>query len=49
MKTGYCTITWNGRDHGACEMNHHQPHKGWSSFKEGDIVHVVGLEGSPLL
>ena len=27
----------------------HQPHKGWSSFKEGDTVHVVGLEGSPLL
>ena len=27
MKSGYCTIMWNGRDHGASEMNHHQPHQ----------------------
>ena len=27
MKSGYCTIMWNGRDHGASEMNHHQLHK----------------------
>ena len=27
MKSGYCTITWNGRDRGASEMNHHQPHQ----------------------
>ena len=24
MKSGYCTIMWNGRDLGAREMNHHQ-------------------------
>jgi len=23
--------------------------KGWSSSKEGDVVYMVGLEGSPLL
>ena len=27
MKSGYCTIMWNRRDHGASEMNHHQPHQ----------------------
>ena len=27
MKSGYCTIMWNGRDRGASEMNHHQPHQ----------------------
>ena len=27
MKSGYCTIKWNGRDHSASEMNHHQPHQ----------------------
>ena len=27
MKSGYCTIMWNGRHHGAGEMNHHQPHQ----------------------
>ena len=27
MKNGYCTIMWNGRDCGASEMNHHQPHQ----------------------
>ena len=27
MKSGYCTIIWNGRDHRASEMNHHQPLK----------------------
>ena len=27
MKSGYCTIMWNGRDRGASEMNHHQPHR----------------------
>ena len=26
MKSGYCTIMWNGRDHSASEMKHHQPH-----------------------
>ena len=27
MKSGYCTIMWKRRDHGASEMNHHQPHQ----------------------
>ena len=27
MKSGYCAIMWNGRDRGASEMNHHQPHQ----------------------
>ena len=27
MKSGYCTITLNGRDRGASEINHHQPHQ----------------------
>ena len=27
MKSGYCTIMWNGRDHRASEMNHHQPYQ----------------------
>ena len=27
MKTGYYKVMWNGRDHWANEMNHHQPHQ----------------------
>ena len=27
MRNGYCSIMWNGRDHGTSEMNHRQPHK----------------------
>ena len=27
MRSGYRTITWNEKDHGANEMNHHQPHQ----------------------
>ena len=27
MKSGYCTIMWNGRVHGANEMNHHEAHQ----------------------
>ena len=27
MKSGYCTIMRNGRERGASEMNHHQPHQ----------------------
>ena len=27
MKSGYCTIMWNGRVHGASEMNHYEPHQ----------------------
>ena len=33
MKSGYCTIMWNGRDRGASEMSHHQPHQDRSSKK----------------
>ena len=25
MKSGYCTIMWDGRDRGASEVNDHQP------------------------
>ena len=46
MKSGYCTIMWNGRDRGASEMNHT---KGGSSSREGEVVYMVGLEGSLLL
>ena len=35
---------WNGRDCEASKMNPHQPHKGWSRSKEGDVVYMVGLE-----
>ena len=46
MKSGYCTIMWNGRDHGASEMNYHKtiPKAGLHS-KEG-YVHIVELEGN---
>ena len=27
MKSGYCTLMWNERDHWVSEMNHHQPHQ----------------------
>ena len=27
MKSEHCTIMWNGRYHGASEMNHNQPHQ----------------------
>ena len=27
METGYSRVMWNGRDHWANEMNHHQPHQ----------------------
>ena len=39
---------WNGKDLGASEMNHHQPHQR-QVFILGDVVYTVGLEGSPLL
>ena len=38
---------WNRRDRRTSEMNHHHT-KGWSSSK-GNVVYMVGLEGSPLL
>ena len=48
MKSGYCTITWNGTDCGASEMNHHQPHqrpvfiqRGWCCVYGG-----IGRESS---
>ena len=46
MKSEYCTIMWNGRDHGASEMNYHTtaPKAGLHS-KEG-YVHIVELEGT---
>ena len=27
MKSGYCTIMWNRRDHWVSKVNHHQPHQ----------------------
>ena len=45
MKSGYYTIMWNGTDHGTT-TNYT---KGQSPSKKGDIVYMVGLEGSPLL
>jgi len=39
---------WNAKDLGASEMNHHQPHQR-PVFILGDVVYLVGLEGSPLL
>ena len=46
MKSGYCRmeeivgqVKWTTTSH----------NKGWSSCKEGDVVYMVGLEGSPLL
>ena len=48
MKSGYCTIMWNGRDRGSRKVNTHQPYtKDQSSSKEVDIVYMVGLKGSP--
>ena len=46
MKSRYCIIVWNGRDHGANEMNHTQSR---SSSRESAVMYMVGLEGSPLL
>jgi len=43
-ESGYYTIMWNGRDCEAGKMNSHQPHKGWSASKEGDVMYMVGLE-----
>ena len=40
VKSGYCNIMWNRRDHGASEMNHHQHTKGRFSPKEGDTMRV---------
>ena len=51
MKSGYCTIMWNGRDRGTGEMNHHQLHQRpvFIQRRQGNVVYMVGLEGSPLL
>ena len=48
MKSGYCTIMWNGRDHGASKMNHHQPHQRVVFSQESDVC-MVELERRPLL
>ena len=46
MKSGYYAVMWNGRDCGAFEMNHPQPHQRWgSSSKDSDVVYMVGLKG----
>ena len=48
MKSGYCTIMWNGRDNRASKMNHHQPHQRVVFSQESDVC-MVELERSPLL
>ena len=42
-------VLWNGRYHGACRMNHHQPHQMPVFIQRRWFVYIVGLEGSPLL
>ena len=37
MKSGYCTIMWNGRDNRASKMNHHQPHQRVVFSQESDV------------
>ena len=39
---------WNGRDHRANKINHHQPHQK-SLHPKKAMLYMVGLEGSPLL
>ena len=48
-KIGYCIIMWSRRDCAAGKMSHQQPHKGQSLSKKGDVLHMVGLGGSPIL
>ena len=50
MKSGYCTIMWKGRDHGA-KWNEPPPTipKAGLHPKKVIVVGMVGLEGSPLL
>ena len=40
---------WNGRDRGASKINQQQQQQSRSSSKEGGIMYMIGLEGSPLL
>ena len=47
MKSGYCTIMWNGRNHRASKMNHHQPHQRVVSQESDE--YMVELERSRLL
>ena len=49
MKSGYCIVTQNGRDHGQGKWTTMNHTKGQSSTKDDDVVFMVGLEGSPLL
>ena len=50
MESGYCTVSgMEERSWGRCNEPLANHTKGWSSHKEGDVVYMVGLEGSPLL
>ena len=49
MKSGYCIVTQNGRDHGQGKWTTTNHTKGQSSTKDDDDVFLAGLEGSPLL
>ena len=48
MKSGYCTIMWNGRVHRASEMNHREPHQR-PVFIQRRLCYVygeIGMESS---
>ena len=47
MKSGDCTIMWNGRDQAQAKWTTIKHTKGWSSPIESDVVYIVGLEESP--
>ena len=46
MKSGCCAIMRNGRNHGASEINHHQPHQSSVLTKKGDVLKVGLKEGA---
>jgi len=47
MKSGYCTIMWNGRDQAQAKWTTIKHSKSWPSPIESDIVYIVGFKGSP--
>ena len=49
MKSEYCTIMWNGRDHGQVKRTTSNCSKGQVPPKEGDVECLLGLEGNSLL
>lgn len=47
MKSGYCTIMWNGRDQAQAKWTTIKHTKSWPSPIESDVVYIVGFKGSP--